>query len=100
MSLRSGFLIVSERALGRPVGLRCGLSHGAWVTPQPGEIVGGGGQRHFDRHLRQAAQAEAAHPALFFQPAHHRFDGRFAPLVGRPAHRIAQLAPRPSRRKL
>src|SRR5437764_14801370 len=66
------------------------------LPPQPGEVVGRGGECQFDAHLHQAPQADAPHPALLLQHPEDRFDQRLAPPIDRSARPAPQLVPHPS----
>ena len=61
--------------------------------PAPRPVVGPGRQGQLHRHLRQAATAEAPHPALFFQHPQDRFDDGLAPLLDRSPHRSGSPHP-------
>ena len=78
MRLRSGYLVLSDWALRRLPGLVRRLGQDPLVIPQPGQVVGGRGQSHFDGHAGKAPTAEAAQAALFFQHSEDRLDDRLA----------------------
>lgn len=79
--LEGGLVRVHERqhsALKDQTPASLASERGTLGVPWSGQIVGGGSQSHFYRHLRQPAQAEAPHAALLLEHSEYRSEDGLA----------------------